>query len=192
MAKKSSSLSINRATVDRVVSFTGLLIAIGLLFASVALTWTHAFIHGQVSDQLSAQRIFLPAEDSPAFTSLSDEDQAAISPYAGQQVTTGAAAAVFANHYIAAHIKDMGGGKTYSELSNESRANPDDTALAAKVDSVFRGESLRGTLLNAYAFDTMAVVAQIAAVVAAILAAFFLLLSLLGFRHAKHASRSTR
>lgn len=191
MVKKSSSLSINRATVDRVVSFTGLLIAAGLLFASVALVWTHNFIHGQVSDQLSAQRIFLPSENSPAFTSLSDEDQAAVRPYAGQQVTTGAAAAVFANNYIAAHIKDMGDGKTYSELSNEARANPDDAALAAKVDSVFRGESLRGTLLNAYAFDTMAIVAQIAALAAAVLAVFFVFLSLLGFRHAKVVTKKS-
>ena len=189
MVKKSQSLKINRAAADRVISFAGLLIAVGLLFASVALIWTSSFIHSQVSNQLTPQRIFLPEADSPAFKALSEEDQAAIKPYAGQQVTTGAQAAVFANNYIAAHIQNIGGGKTYSELSTISRANPEDTAAAAKVESVFRGETLRGTLLTAYAFDTISVVAKIAAYVAAALAGVFILLSFLGFHHAKAARK---
>ncbi len=184
MVKKSQSLKINRAAADRVISFAGLLIAAGLLFASLALIWTSSFIHSQVSNQLTPQRIFLPEENSPAFKALSEEDQAAVKPYAGQQVTTGAQAAVFANNYIAAHIQNIGGGKTYSELSTESRANPDDAEAAAKVETIFRGETLRGTLLTAYAFDTIAVVAKIAAYAAAILAAVFIVLSFLGFRHA--------
>ena len=39
--------------------------------------------------------------------------------------------------------------------------------LAAQVDTVFKGEALRGLLLNAYAFGTMAAIAAIAAFIAA-------------------------
>jgi len=190
MVKKSSqSVKINRSTVDQVVSWAGLCIAVGLVLAAIALAWTHTFIHGQVSDQLSSQKIFFPEKDSAAFKALDTGDQEAIEPFAGQQLATGAGAEVFANHYIAAHIQSIGGGKTYSELSNISRENPDDKAAAAKVDTVFKGETLRGTLLNAYAFDTMAFVAQLASYGAAILAAILFFLSFLGFRHAKKVSK---
>ncbi len=183
---------MDRSIIDKVISYTGLLLAAVFLVASAALFFTHSFIHGQVTDQLSAQKIFLPAKDNPAFTALSQENLDAIAPFAGQQVTTGQQAEVFANHYIAAHIAGIGGGKTYSELSNESRANPDDKALAGKVDTVFKGETLRGVLLNAYAFDTMAIVAQFAAIGALIAGVLLFILSLLGFKHAKKVKRSRK
>jgi hypothetical protein len=50
------------------------------------------------------------------------------------------------------HLKVIGGGKTYSELSAESLTRPKNAALAAQVQAVFRGTTLRGLLLNAYAF----------------------------------------
>lgn len=34
----------------------------------------------------------------------------------------------------------------------QAQANPSDTALAAKAQTLFRGETLRGLLLSAYAF----------------------------------------
>jgi hypothetical protein len=77
----------------------------------------------------------------------------------------------------------MAGGKTYAELSTESRANPDDTELAGLVQTVFRGETLRGLLLNAYAFGTMGVIAGYAAIAAFVGAGVFVLLSVLGFVH---------
>ena len=48
-------------------------------------------------------------------------------------------------------------------MSTKAQANPDDQKLAGQVQTLFRGETLRGLLLNAYAFDTMAKVALIAA-----------------------------
>lgn len=185
MAKTSKSITVGRSTVDRVVSFIGLFIAIGLVFLSAALFWAHDFIHSQVTEQLEAQKITFPAEDSAAFKALGDEDQKAIRPFAGQQLKTGAGAEAFANHYIAAHLKNIGDGKTYNELSAIARANPADKAAAAKVDQVFKGETLRGVLLNAYAFDTMAVVARIIAIAAAIMSAVLGLFVILGFQHAK-------
>jgi hypothetical protein len=54
------------------------------------------------------------------------------------------------DHFIAVHIQDMGAGKTYSQLSAESLAQPKNTALATTVSTVFKGETLRSMLLNAY------------------------------------------
>jgi hypothetical protein len=45
---------------------------------------------------------------------------------------------------------------------------------------VFKGETLRGLLLNAYAFGTMATVAEIAAIAAFVAAVLMLALSVLG------------
>ena len=73
-----------------------------------------------------------------------------VSQYAGQQLLTGQQAEAYADHFIAVHIANMGGGKTYSQLSAESIAQPNNTALATTVDTVFKGETLRSMLLNAY------------------------------------------
>jgi len=77
---------------------------------------------------------------------------------------------------------------TYSELSTASRAAPDDTELVAQVETAFRGKTLRGLLLNAYAFGKMGQIALIAAVVSFIPAGVMLLLSLLGFVHLRRVS----
>jgi hypothetical protein len=52
---------------------------------------------------------------------------------------------------------------------------------------MFRGETLRGLLLNAYAFDTMATIALIGAIVSFIGAAAMAVLAGLGFWHARRA-----
>lgn len=183
---------MQRSKVDKLVSSLGLVIALVLLLSSFGLLFAHNFVHQQVYNQLSAQKISFPSTSDAAFTALPASDQAAIKPYAGQQLTTGAQAEVFADHYIAVHLNKIGGGKTYSQLSAESQANPSDTALAAAVSTVFQGEMLRGTLLNAYAFDTMATVAGLAAVGAFVGAVVFVILSFLGFVHAKKAKPRRR
>ena len=112
-------------------------------------------------------------------------------PYGGQQLTTGAQAQVYADHFIANHLKEIGGGKTYAQLSALSIAQPGNTALAAQVATVFKGETLRGLLLNAYAFGTMGMIAGIAAIAAFIAGAVMLVLSGLGLMHARRTSPAT-
>jgi hypothetical protein len=73
-----------------------------------------------------------------------------VSQYAGQQMLTGQQAEAYADGFIAVHINNMSGGKTYSQLSTESIANPTNTTLATTVNTVFKGETLRSMLLNAY------------------------------------------
>ena len=53
---------------------------------------------------------------------------------------------------------------------------------------MFKGETLRGLLLNAYAFGTMATLAGIASIVTFIGAGVMLLLSILGLLHSRKAS----
>jgi len=103
--------------------------------------------------------------------------------YGGQQLTTGAQAQVYADHFIAVHLKEIGGGKTYAQLSSQAQADPTNTKLAGTVNTMFKGETLRGLLLNAYAFGTMATIAGIAAIAAFIAAALMLALSVLGLLH---------
>ncbi len=175
---------MDRSTLDKLISSTGLIIGIVLLAAAGILVYASNFIHGQVHDNLVSEKIMFPAANDASYTSLPATDKTAIAPYVGQQLLTGKQAEVFANHYIAIHLRKIGSGKTYSELSAESVANPNDTALASKVNTVFRGETLRGILLNAYAFDTMATVARLAALGALIAGGILAILALLGFKHA--------
>ena len=111
--------------------------------------------------------------------------------YAGQQLTTGAQAEVYADHFIAVHLKEIGGGQTYAQLSAKAQANPDDAKLAGQVATMFKGETLRGLLLNAYAFGTMGTIAGIAAIAAFVAGAVMLLLSGLGLMHARRTSPAT-
>ena len=58
----------------------------------------------------------------------------------------------------------MAGGKTYSQLSAESLAQPNNAKLAGLVPTVFKGESLRSMLLNAYGWWKVSQITYIAAI----------------------------
>ena len=130
--------------------------------------------------QLAAQKIVFPADNSPA---IKAPEFAAMHQYAGQLMTNGAQAEVYADHFIANHLREIGGGKTYAQLSEASLANPKNAALAGQVQTMFRGETLRGLLLNAYAFWKMGQIALIAAISAFAAAGLLLILSILGYAH---------
>ncbi|MCW2672333.1 MAG: hypothetical protein JWP14_922 [Frankiales bacterium] len=172
---------MRRKMFDALLTVTGLVLAGVLLIAGGLLAWGSHFVSTQVHDQLAAERIFVPPAGSDALNDPAIKPY--LAQYAGQQVTTGKQAEAYADHFIAVHLKGISGGKTYSELSAQAQANPTDTALAAKVNTVFKGETLRGLLLNAYAFGTMARIAAIAAVVSFAAAALMLVLSGLGLLH---------
>jgi len=176
---------MRRKTFDSLLTAGGLVLAIVLLASGVLLWWAHSFVSDQVTTQLTQQQIFFPpkgeATASPAIGPF-------INQYAGQQMVDGQQAEAYANHFIAVHLKESGGGLTYAQLSNKARATPDDAKLKAQVDTAFRGETLRGLLLNAYAFDTMGRIALFASIGAFIGAAIMLILSLLGFAHLRRVS----
>ncbi len=174
---------MGRKSLDRLLAAGGLIVAAVLLVASGLLYWAHSFVDHQVHTQLAAQKIFFPAKGSEAISDPKIKPY--LEKYAGQQLVNGAQAQAYADHFIAVHINGIGGGKTYSQLSAQSLANPNDTALAGKVQTVFRGETLRGLLLNAYAFGKMSQIALWGAIAAIIGAAAMAVLSALGFAHAR-------
>ncbi len=177
---------MNRKTIDSLLTASGLVVAAVLLMAGGLLTWGSTFVSGQVHDQLAAQRISFPVAGSESLNN--PEVKPYLSKYAGQQLTTGAQAKAYADHFIAVHVNATSGGQTYSELSAQAQKSPTDTVLAGKVATVFKGETLRGLLLNAYAFGTMGRIAGIAAVSAFVGAALMLILSLLGLMHLRRSS----
>ncbi len=176
---------MRRRTFDKLVAIAGLFLAVTLIVSGLLLTWAHNFIGNEVRTQLAAQQIVFPANNSPA---IKAPEFAAMHQYAGQLLTTGAQAEVYADHFIANHLKVIGGGLTYSQLSAKALAQPNNLKLAAQVNTVFKGTTLRSMLLNAYAFGTMGTIAGFAAIAAFIAAGVMLLLSGLGLAHARRAS----
>jgi hypothetical protein len=177
---------MRRKTFDALLTFGGVAIAIVLLVAGGLLTWASSFISDQVHTELSAQQVFFPPKGSPALAS--PDIGPFLNKYAGQQLTTGPQANAYAKHFIAVHLVKAGGGKTYSQLSTLAQTQPNNTKLADQVATVFKGETLRGLLLNAYAFATMGTIAGIAAIVSFIGAGILLLLAAIGFWHLRRTS----
>ena len=182
---------MRRRTFDFLASSVGVLLAIVLLVAGGLLLYGYNFVNDQVTQQLTEQQITFPAADSAAIKALPPDDAAAMKVYAGQLMTNGAQAKTYADHFIAVHLKEIGGGKTYSQLSAEALANPSDQKLAAQADTVFKGTTLRGLLLNAYAFWQIGQIALIAAIVAFVAGAILLILSGLGFWHLRRTPAET-
>lgn len=181
---------MRRSAFDKLISWTGLALAALLVVAGGLATWANVFIGDQVQSQLVAQRITMPEGD--ALTSVSDADREALEPFAGSPLDTGAEARAFADHYILAHMNASSGNRTYEEVSGEFMALTDQEKaseagqeVAALRQSLFMGNTLRGLLLNAYAFGTVGLIAGIAAIASFAGAALLAVLSFLGLRHAK-------
>jgi hypothetical protein len=185
---------VRRSAVELVVALA-MALACGLLF------WGSSFATTMVHDQLSQQKITFPAAGSPGFAAA---DYPTLQQYAGQVVDNGPKAKAYANDYIGKHLTDVAGGKTYSEMSSQSRAaataaaaaktanDPAYTDLQAKattmsgqVDTLFRGETLRGLLLYAWGWWLVGRIAFYVAVVALIGGAVLLALTVMGFLQAR-------
>jgi hypothetical protein len=178
---------MRRRTLDALLTTGGLIVAALLLIAGGMLMWAHTFINDNVHSQLAQQQVFFPPAGSPSLES--PQIGPYLNKYAGQQLTDGAQAQAYADHFIKVHLAESGGGLTYAQLSEKSRAAPTDTELADQVQSAFRGETLRGLLLNAYAFWKMGQIALFAAIAAFIGAGLMLILAGLGFWHLRRVPR---
>jgi hypothetical protein len=118
-----------------------------------------------VHDQLDAQAIAFPAKGSPGLTPA---EFPGLQQYAGQSVDTGPKAKAYANEFIAAHLAAVADGKTYSEISAASQANPTDVKLTAQAATLFKGETLRGLLLYAWGWSVVSTIALYAGIAALI------------------------
>jgi hypothetical protein len=147
-------MAMRRTTFDKLLGWIGVSLGALLLVAGGLLLWGSAYVHNTVQGQLASQQITFPAAAAFAHPKAGSEITPnmipSVSQYAGQQLLTGQQAEAYADHFIAQHITDMSGGKTYSQLSAASMAQPNNTKLAGLVSTVFKGETLRSMLLNAY------------------------------------------
>ncbi len=145
---------MRRTTFDKLLGWVGVSLGVVLLAVAGLLVWGSAYIHNTVTSQLAAQQITFPPASAfahpKAGTEITPSMIPSVSQYAGQQLLTGQQAEAYADHFIAVHLQEIGGGKTYSQLSTEAMAKPSDTALASQVATVFKGTTLRSMLLNAY------------------------------------------
>jgi len=179
---------MRRRTFDALATMAGVVLAVVLAIGGGLLLWGHSVISNDVHTQLAAQKIVFPPANSAPIKELPAADAAAMNQYGGQLMTTGAQAEAYANHFIAVHLTKIGGGQTYSQLSAKSLAQPKNTALAEQVQTMFRGTTLRGMLLNAYGWWQMGQIMLIAAFVAFGSAVLFLVLSGLGFWHLRRTA----
>ena len=173
-----------------------------LAIAGGLLTWGSNFADDYVHDELAAQNITFP--DAEALAGQGRDD---LVKYAGQQVDTGKEAEAYAS-YIGGHVVAIADGKTYAELGGPERAAEaavndaiangapadevaalEDAAatISGQRESIFRGEVLRGALLNTFAWATIGQIAGIAAIAAFVAAGAMLVLVLAGVFHLRRA-----
>ena len=168
----------------------GFAAAVILLAAGGLLLWGSTYVHNTVQNQLAAQQIYFPPQSAfahpKAGTEITPNMIPSVSQYAGQQLLTGQQAEAYADHFIAQHITDMSGGKTYSQLSAASMAQPNNTQLAGQVATVFKGETLRSMLLNAYGWWKVSQITFIGSLIAFGLAGLAFLASLAGLTLGQH------
>jgi amino acid permease len=182
---------MKRRTFDKLVSFVGLGLALLLFIFAGLLNFGAAFANDNVQTQLKNQNIAFPDEAGlPANT----KDQ--LLKWAGQQVVTGEMARDYSDLYILEHMNAsatavMGKPATYSEVSGVYmglvRGGSTDEAKIKQYgdlrQTLFMGNTLRGMLLQAYAFGTFGVIAGYAALASLLAGILFLVLAIAGLAH---------
>ena len=177
---------MNRKTWDQLISTAGVVLAVALIVLGALAVYGGNFAQSNVTDRLEPQNIVFPPYDA-----MTPEEQAEIGDYAEQQVVNGDQAEAY-SRYIQGHLAEVNEGATYSETSAAAREeglDPDTAAeLQGKADTLFKGETLRAILLNAYGWWTAATIAVYAGYLMIVTGILFAVLAFLGFRHAKRAA----
>lgn len=191
---KRKGVAMNRRVFDLILSLGGLVLVVVLIVAGSLLTWGANFTSDEVHSQLAEQQIYFPPATAfahaKAGTEITPSMIPSVSKYAGQQLLTGQQAEAYANDFIAVHLSEMPYGGVYSKLSTASRADPTNKKLAGLVQTSFQGTTLRGLLLEAYAFSIFGEIAGYAAIASFVLAGIMLILTLLGFWHLNKIPKS--
>jgi hypothetical protein len=183
---------MNRKSFDKIASVIGLLLAGFLIILGGILQYGGNFAADQVAAQLEPQAITIPAENGDP--KATDDVKKFFADNGNMIMSTGKQAQMYADHYIGFHMAEM---PTYAAASNANRAaagalaaDPANAELQAKskqasgtVETVFKGQALRGMLLNAYAFGMLGDIAIVASYVTFVGGLIFLILALFGFAH---------
>jgi len=187
-----------RRTIDAVLIGFGALAAVAFVVAGVLLMWGSNFADDYVQDELSSQRITFPPAEA-----LEAEGRTDLIEFAGMPLETGEQAEAYAS-YINGHLQGIAGGQTYAELgaieraantavteaveAGEPQATVDELqaeadAITGQRNSLFKGETLRGLLLTAFAWSTVGQIAGYAAIAALVAAVLMGVLVGLGVVH---------
>ncbi len=190
---------VDRRFVDLLISWSAAVVAVALVALGGAAIYGGSFALDNVKDRLVPQKITFP----PA-SAMTPEEKTEVGEFAGQRVDTGIEAEAF-SRYIGGHLAFINEGQTYSQTSGAAHAletkaeeqgltKAEEGKLAelqGKTDALFRGETLRAILLNAYGWWTVgqiALWAGIGMVAAGLVLAIFVGL---GFFHARKARPAT-
>jgi hypothetical protein len=199
---RDEQIRLSRRRVDQVLIGFGVVATIVFAVAGGLLMWGASFSNDYVHKELASQNVFFPDK-----AALVEEGRDDLVSRAGDQVTTGSEAQAYAG-YIGGHLEGIADGKTYSEIDDrgaaaavvaaqESGASKAEVAklqatadqLKGQRDTLFKGETLRGLLLSAYAWSTIGMIAGIAAwamIVAAILMAILTGAGIVHLRRSTH------
>jgi hypothetical protein len=189
---------VTRQRIDAVLVGFGVVL-IGVLAVSAALlNWGSSFSRNYVRDELAAQKITFASAET-----LKAEGREDLVKYAGQKLDSGVKAQAYAS-YIDGHLGKIGDGLTFSEMGTAERQAKLDVqvaldakqpkvtvdALQTRADSIsetrnslFKGETLRGLLLSAYAWSTVGRIAGFAAIGAIVATGLVTILVILGINH---------
>lgn len=173
---------MNAAIRWRIVTLQAMLVVV-LAAASGFLYYEGSFVTNMVKDELTAQQIFFPGADQIKAGGALDpkEFPQEIRDQAGNQVTDGNQARIYANDFIGKHLQGVAKGQTYSQVStagqalsaqiaNTPKTDPNYATLTAQLATIngqkatlFQGETLRSMLLNSYGWWTIGVYTTYAA-----------------------------
>src|ERR1035437_6451058 len=186
---------MSRKVFDVLTSAGGLVAVVVLLVAGGLLTWGHSFVNSNLRNQLAQQQIYFPPQAAWAHAKPGTEITPGMIPYlekyAGQQMLTGQQAEAYADHFIAIHLSEMPYGGVYSKISAAALASPTNTSLKTLEQTSFQGTTLRGLLLEAYAFSKIGQIMLWGAIASFILAAIMFVLVCAGFWHARRTPSET-
>lgn len=189
---------MKRKTFDKIVTAIGAGLTVFLFVAAALLNWGASFAEESVRSQLENQNISFPAAEA-----MPEATASQLAKWADKKVTTGEMARDYSDLYIWEHMKGssigaIGKEATYSEVSGMYmglvRGGSTDAEQIKKLgdlrETLFMGNTLRGMLLEAYAFGTMGVIAGYGALAALIGGVLMLILTLLGVVHLRRTPDS--
>jgi hypothetical protein len=186
----------SRKAFDLLTSAGGVVIVVVLLVAGGLLTWGHSFVKSNVHTELAQQQIYFPPQAGFVHAKAGTEITPGMIPYlekySGQQLLTGAQAHAYADHFIAVHLSQMPHGGVYSKVSAAALADPNNAKLNTPQQTSFRGTTLRGLLLEAYAFSKIGDVMRWGAIASFVMAGVMSVLVGLGFWHARRTATETQ
>ena len=189
---------VRRRTIDLILIGFGIVATAAFAIAGGLLLWGNQFASDYVGDELSSQNITFPTAEA-----LTAEGRTDLLDHAGEALTTGKQAEAYAS-YINGHLEGIADGATYADLGGPERAaktavtdavdagapqsevdalQATAAGITAQRDTLFRGETLRGLLLSAYAWSTVGMIAGIAAIGAFLAAIVMAVLVILGIIH---------